>query len=189
MDEALNIIFIGDSLTEYYDWQARFSVHQVLNLGLSGETVQGLSARVRRIISRASAPDLLFVMTGINNLTMEDFDILEDYKRLLRNMKTAFPSTTIIIQSILPVNMWADNKKIEEINKELTAIAKSMKLAFLDVYSLFIEADGSARREYLLEDGVHVSPMGYEVWAAKVADLIDHLSSKSSRSRSSSSKE
>jgi len=189
LDEPLNIIFIGDSLTEYYDWQARFSAHQVLNLGLSGETVQGLSVRVRRIIGTASAPNVLFVMTGINNLTMEDFDILDEYKKMLRNLKTAFPSTSIVIQSILPVNMWADNKKIEDINRELKAIARSMKLSFLDVYASFIDQDGNLRDECLLEDGVHLSEKGYEVWSERVADFIDHLPRKSSSSRSSSSKE
>ena len=189
MNDAMNIIFIGDSLIEYFDWQQRFPEQQVLNLGLSGETVQGLSARVRRIIGTAAAPDVLFLMSGINNLTMDDFMILVDYERLLKNLKTAFPSTTIVVQSILPVTMWTDNKKIEEINLELKAISKAMKLVFLDVYSLFADEAGNPKVEYLLEDGVHLSEKGYEVWSDKVEDFLDHLLKKSSRSRSSSSKE
>lgn len=189
MDDALQLIFIGDSLIEYFDWQQRFPGHQVLNLGLSGETVQGLAARVRRIIGTAAAPDVLFIMSGINNLAMDDFKILVEYERLLKNLKTAFPSTTIVVQSILPVTMWTDNKKIEEINRELKGIAKALKISFIDVYSLFVGADGSPQVEYLLEDGVHLSEKGYEVWSNKVEDFLGHLLRKSSSSRSSSSKE
>ena len=189
MDDLLNIIFIGDSLIEYFDWQQRFPEHQVLNLGLSGETVQGLSARVRRIIGTAAAPDILFIMTGINNIAMDDFKILEEYERLLRSLKTAFPSTKIVVQSLLPVTMWTDNKQIEEINRALKGVAKSLKLSFLDVYSLFVDAAGSPYVEYLLEDGVHVSEKGYEIWSGKVEDFLSHLLRKSSSSRSSSSKE
>ncbi len=185
----MNIIFMGDSLIEYFDWQQRFPDHQVLNLGLSGETVQGLSGRVRRIIGTAAAPDILFIMSGINNLAMDDFKILEEYERLLKSLKTAFPSTIIVVQSILPVTMWTDNKKIEEINRELKGVTKTLKLSFLDVYSLFVDAAGSTQTEYLLEDGIHVSDKGYEIWSKKVEDFLGHLLRKISSSRSSSSKE
>jgi lysophospholipase L1-like esterase len=189
LNHAMNIIFMGDSLIEYFDWQQRFPENQVLNLGLSGETVQGLSGRVRRIIGTATAPDVFFIMSGINNIAMDDFKILEEYERLLKSLKTAFPSTIIVVQSILPVTMWTDNKKIEEINWELKGIAKMLKLSFLDVYSLFVDSAGSPRTEYLLDDGVHVSEKGYEVWSEKVEDFLGHLLRKSSSSRSSSSKE
>jgi lysophospholipase L1-like esterase len=189
LNHAMNIIFMGDSLIEYFDWQQRFPEHQVLNLGLSGETVQGLSGRVRRIIGAATAPDVLFIMSGINNLAMDDFKILEEYERLLKSLKTAFPSATIVVQSILPVTMWTDKNKIEDINRELTEIAKALKITFLDVYSLFVDTAGSPHVEYLLEDGVHLSEKGYEVWSKKVEDFLGYLLRKSSSSRSSSSKE
>jgi lysophospholipase L1-like esterase len=189
LDESLNIIFIGDSLIEYFDWQQRFPGHQVLNLGLSGETVQGLYARVRRIVSAASAPDVLFIMSGINNLAMDDFKIMDEYERLLKSLKTAFPSSLIVVQSILPVTMYADNKQIEDINAELKTKAKGLKISFLDVYSVFVDSEGAPKTEYLLEDGVHLSEKGYEAWSNKVENVLDHLLKKSSSSRSSSSRE
>jgi lysophospholipase L1-like esterase len=189
MRPALTIFFLGDSLTEFFDWQRRFPEHEVLNLGLAGETVHGLSERIRRIIGNASAPDVLFIMTGINNLVMDDYEILGHYEKILKSLKTAYPSATIVIQSILPVIMWGDNGKIEEINRTLMGIAGALKILFLDVYSRFMDETGRPQEEYLQEDGVHVSEKGYEVWSAKVAEFLDHLPKKSSRSRSSSSSE
>jgi lysophospholipase L1-like esterase len=189
MKSALTIFFLGDSLTEFFDWQQRFDQHEVLNLGLAGETVQGLSARIRRIIGNASAPDVLFIMTGINNVVMDDYEILGQYRRILKSLKTAYPSTTIVIQSILPVTMWGDNCKIDEINRLLIGIACELKILFLDVYSCFIDETGSPHEEYLQEDGVHLSEKGYEVWSAKVDEFLHHLPKKSSSKRSSSSSE
>jgi len=186
---ALTIFFLGDSLTESFDWQQRFDQHEVLNLGLAGETVQGLSARIRRIIGNANAPDVLFIMTGINNVVMDDYEILGQYKGIVKSLKTAYPSTTIVIQSILPVTMWGDNRKIQEINRALMAIAAELKILFLDVYSRFIDEMGRPQQQYLQEDGVHLSEKGYEVWSAKVAEFLDHLPKKSSSRRSSSSSE
>jgi len=189
MKPVLTIFFLGDSLTEFFDWQQRFHEHEVLNLGLAGETVQGLSARIRRIIGNASAPDILFIMTGINNLVMDDYEILGQYKRILKSLKTAYPSTTIVLQSILPVTMWGDNRKIEEINRALRGIAGELKIMFLDVYSRFVDEMGRPQGQYLQEDGVHVSEKGYEAWSAKVEEFLAHLPKKSSSSRSSSSSE
>jgi lysophospholipase L1-like esterase len=189
MRPALTIFFLGDSLTEFFDWQRRFPEHEVLNLGLAGETVHGLSERIRRIIGNASAPDALFIMTGINNLVMDDYDILGLYKKILKSLKTAYPSSTIVLQSILPVIMWGDNGKIAQINEALLGIAGELKILFLDVYSRFINEAGMPQEDYLEEDGVHVSEKGYEVWSAKVEEFLDHLPKKSSSKRSSSSSE
>jgi lysophospholipase L1-like esterase len=176
----LKIFFLGDSLTEFFDWQERFREHEVLNLGLAGETVEGLSARVRRIVGRASVPDIIFIMTGINNLVMDDYGILADYEKILRNLKRAYPSTVIVVQSVLPVTMWTDNAKIEEINRALTGLADRLTLSFLDIYGSFLDETGAPRKACLQEDGVHLSEKGYEVWSAKVAEFLRHLHQKSS---------
>jgi len=189
MSNALTIFFLGDSLTEYFDWQARFPEHEVLNLGLSGETVQGLSARIRRIMGSASAPDIIFIMTGINNIAMEDYDILPDYERILKSLKLAYPSAIIIVQSVLPATMWVDNRKIESINQQLNELSKKIGLSFLDVYRGFVDEAGAPKPECLEEDGVHLSRKGYEVWSSIVAEFLNHLPKKISRRRSSSSKE
>jgi len=36
MKGSKRIAFIGDSLTEYFDWQNRFPEYEVMNLGIAG---------------------------------------------------------------------------------------------------------------------------------------------------------
>ena len=189
MRPPLTIFFLGDSLTEFFDWQQRFPEHEVLNLGLSGETVQGLSARIRRIMGSANVPDVIFIMTGINNIVMDDYGIMADYEKILRSLKLAYPSAVIVVQSVLPVTMWTDNAKIKEINRSLTGLADRIKISFLDIYGSFIDETGSPRTGCLQEDGVHISEKGYEVWSTKVEGFLNHMPKKSSSKRSSSSKE
>ena len=69
------IIFIGDSLTEFYDWQNRFPAYRVKNLGNAGEPVEGLLERMKRLRIFRN-PDYLFLMTGINNLMRGDHEIV-----------------------------------------------------------------------------------------------------------------
>lgn len=62
-------------MTEFFDWQQRFPEHRVMNLGIAGETVDGLLGRMDRVLLALHDPDLIFVMSGINNIAMEDHEI------------------------------------------------------------------------------------------------------------------
>ncbi|MBI3592608.1 MAG: GDSL family lipase [Nitrospirae bacterium] len=165
-----NIVFIGDSLTEYFDWQKRFPDYNVMNLGIAGETVEGLASRLNRIITSIDNPDLVFIMTGTNNIAMEEYDIAETYRDIVKNLSSEFKNAVIVIQSILPVSLpWIDNRAIEKINQALEKIAKELKTEYLDIYSLFIDSGKN--------------------WAKAVEDFINYFSIRISSSLSSSSSE
>jgi len=173
LEERKTIIFIGDSLTEYFDWQGRFPEHDVMNLGVSGETVEGLLDRMDRILLALNDPDFIFLMTGINNIASEDYEVLHVYKQIINKLFAVFGKSTIVVQSILPIELpWIDNDKIKEINNSLKELAKNFMAEYLDVYSLYTDSNGKLFREYLLEDGVHLSDKGYEVWSKAVEEFL-----------------
>ena len=80
-----HLVFIGDSLTEWGDWEQRFPGYNVTNLGISGETVEGLLARRERIRTKIENPDFVFLMTGINNIATGHYDIFPPYREIVRN--------------------------------------------------------------------------------------------------------
>ena len=45
MEKKKNV-FIGNSLTEYFNWQQCFPDYHVINVGSAGETVEGLRGRM-----------------------------------------------------------------------------------------------------------------------------------------------
>jgi lysophospholipase L1-like esterase len=174
-----NIVFIGDSLTEYYDWQERFPEHRVMNLGVAGETVEGLLGRLDRGRSRINDPYIIFVMTGINNIAMEQYDISGDYKEIVSKLTSWFKNSKIVVQSILPVRLeWVNNNVIKDINRHLKKIAGEFSAEYLDVYGLFIDPQGNPMRENLLDDGVHLSEEGYRVWADAVDAFLKAMEGK-----------
>jgi len=167
------LVFVGDSLTEYFDWQSRFSEYDVVNLGISGETVEGLLGRTDRIISSIKNPDYIFIMTGINNIAMEDLDIIESYKKIVSELSHKLKDTVIVIQSILPVNLhWIDSGTIKALNRKLKEIANEFNAEYLDIFSLFVDTSGSSKNSYLLDDGVHISDNGYDAWAKAVERFL-----------------
>ncbi len=172
-----NLTFIGDSLTEFYDWQERFPEYRVTNLGVAGETVEGLLDRLDRVRSRINNPDIIFIMTGINNIAMERYDITETYREIVRRLTAWFKHSKIVVQSVLPARLeWINNNVIQDINRHLKQTAREFSAEYLDVYSLFIDAAGNPKSEYLLDDGVHLSEKGYQVWAKEVERFLKNQS-------------
>lgn len=173
-----SLVFIGDSLTEWFDWQARFPNHNVMNLGIAGESVDGLLSRLNHIRDSIGNPDYIFIMTGINNIAMEDYNIFPKQKEILGKLSVWFKDSVIVMQSILPVMLsWVNNKMIEDINTAIKTIAKGFNITYLDIYKFFIDKNGGSKGEYFLDDGVHLSNEGYKTWANVIEDFLNYKSS------------
>ena len=174
-----HLVFIGDSLTEWYDWQDRFPSHRVLNLGISGETVEELLGRRDRIRSRVDSPDVIYLMTGINNILSERYDITGPCREIVRNLTTWYKGAKVVVQSLLPVDMpWVRNDTIRTINRRLAETAREQGADYLDVYAAFTDDQGNPEPGLLSDDGVHLAGKGYEVWAKVVEDYLQPEESK-----------
>ncbi len=168
------ILFIGHSLIEFFDWQNRFPDHKVVSLGVAGETVEGLLARTDGIIKEYPHFDLVFIMTGTNDVAMEDFDFLDSYKNIIEKLSAAYPGSGIFIHSILPVTLeWITDEDIKRANRSIKKLAEETRVEFLDVYKLFIDTKGKAVESYLLDDGVHLSDKGYAVWTGSLEKIVN----------------
>lgn len=168
-----HLVFLGDSLTEWYDWQARFPGHSAVNLGISGETVEEMLERREYIREHAGTPDYVFLMTGINNVLSERCDITAPYSELVRNFITWWKGAKIVVQSLLPVDMpWISNNLIRDLNRHLAEISREHGAEYLDIYSRFMDSNGKPIKSYLSEDGVHLANKGYEAWAKAVEEYL-----------------
>ncbi len=172
----MDILFLGHSLIEFYDWQKRFPAHKAVNLGVAGETVEGLLSRIDRITREHPSADLILIMTGLNNIAMDDFDFFGSYKKIIEKLSSAYPSVRIFMNSILPVIVdFISNETIKNVNKSLKELPGETGVEFLDIYNLFLDGKGRAIKEYFLDDGVHLNDNGYEVWAKAVEEVIEQM--------------
>jgi len=171
-----NLVFIGDSLTEWFDWQRRFPEHHVTNLGISGEHVDGLLGRGDRIRKQIDNPDCIFLMTGINNIVLGQDDISGPYRDIVRNLTTWYRKAIIVVQSILPVALeWISDDTIKETNDHLQQIAHEYGAEYLDIHKLFLDIKGNPKSEYLQDDGLHLSSMGYDKWAKALEMFLKNI--------------
>lgn len=171
---AKNLVFIGDSLTQWFDWQDRFAEHEVTNLGLAGEPVEGVLSRRERIRSQIrNQPDYIFLMTGANNILMGQYGLDDSYREIVRNLSTWYKRSRVVVQSLLPVDQSGpSNAVIRDVNRKFEQIARECNAEYLDVYSRFVDEKGDPKNGYFVDDGVHLSGKGYAAWAETVERYV-----------------
>lgn len=166
MKAKADIVFFGDSLVFYGNFATVFPDKVVCNLGLRGDTIQGLINREEQVVSLA--PKYVYVMVGINDVTKTPFGLFrEKYRTLLQNIKKDIPKTSIIVQGILPVNNIAfqiscTNNEIVAYNEIISELATEFGVTYMDLYSIYIK-EGLLPKD-MTWDGIHLFPSGYEFW-------------------------
>ncbi len=168
------IIFIGDSLTDRYQLEKYYPNHPVVNRGIGGDVASGLWDR-KHLLGLDKKPTSVFVMIGTNNLlyNIQLFTYLSDVEKFLLYIQEQVPETKIIVQSICPLAAKQNilPQTIQSYNQELKTMAHKNGFTYVDIYSLFADKDGYIKPE-LTVDGVHFTPLGYEIWTRKINEFI-----------------
>ncbi len=167
------LLLIGDSMIEFYNWQARFPDYEVFNFGQSGEAISELLWRSKSIIPKfTEPPNLLLIMIGTNNIAMEDFVFSPIYGEIIAMYQEAWPQAVIVVNSILPMQLpYLAGDTVSRINELLQVQAKKFGVKYLDAHSKLVDKKGTALQD-ILDDEVHLSDLGYQLWSACLEDFL-----------------
>jgi len=164
-----SIVFLGDSLTEWFDLENYFKRTDLVNRGVAGDITDGVLYRLEEII--IAKPAEVYLMIGINDLfqgyAIEH--IITNLKTIIDRLLEGAHGTKLFIQSILPINedyfIVGDNlnPKILEINQQLESFCKYRKIKYINLHPHFLQ-DEKLNPAYT-NDGGHLTDQGYEKWA------------------------
>ena len=176
-----NNVFLGDSLTDYFDLDAAFADYSVVNSGIAGNTTENVLADLTHRVSIFN-PSQVFVWLGTNDLrdgkTAEQ--TLESLQTIIDQIQTERSLAKITLISLIPVNSQVDpytvglrsNDQIQKVNQGLREIAKNEKLDYIDLYSSLKDDQGNLKAEYTV-DGLHLSDAGYQVVQEIIEPYLD----------------
>lgn len=171
-----NYLFLGDSITEFYDLEKYYENLDVVNSGISGNTTSDILKDMKNRVYRYN-PSKVFILIGINDpyVNIKRDDTIKNIKEIVNLIKENRPYTEIYLESIYPINntddekishdMVSDKRKNEDvikINEELEKFSKDEKITFIDLHSKLVDSDGNLNIDYTKE-GLHLSDKGYEV--------------------------
>lgn len=158
-----DVVFLGDSITERGPWADMFRSGAVRNHGIGGDTTAGVLKRLD-LVTRGR-PEAVFLLIGTNDLTKGPDDRTVSYKQyqqIVKRLKRDAPSTKIFLQSLLPRSK-EFRSEVEDFNAEIERIALEEGATFLDIYSPFLDEDGSMMNRFS-DDEVHLLSLGYTKW-------------------------
>lgn len=176
-----NNVFLGDSLTDYFDLDAAFADYSVVNSGIAGNTTENVLTDLTHRVSIFN-PSQVFVWLGTNDLrdgkTPEQ--TLESLQTIIDQIQTERSMAKITLISLIPVNSQVDpytvglrsNDQIQKVNQGLREIAKEEKLDYIDLYSALKDDQGDLKAEYTV-DGLHLSDAGYQVVQEIIEPYLD----------------
>ena len=168
MSTTQTLLMLGDSLVEWGDWDELLPTIQVINRGIAGEHVEELAARLAAEIETTPDPDHILIMAGTNNLLMGNRFFPAIFRSMLPRLSSICPDSLITLNSIMPMALPGLTMEIAETNKELQAVADQADCLFLDMVPPYTEQCLPITRPCFLADGVHLSTLGYQVWADEI---------------------
>ena len=179
ISDQIDVVFLGNSLTQGGKWSEYFPQVSVANRGISGDNTEGILNRVNEIVQ--SHPKKLFILVGINDISQNktNKEILENYKAILKLIKEGTPNTKVYVQSLLPINndfkrysrLIGKEEQVTKLNEELKKFAQKENVTYLNVNPLFLDENKKLNKNYTT-DGLHLNDIGYKIWSTELDKYI-----------------
>ena len=178
-----DILFIGDSIVEYYPLQELFGTSKtIVNRGIrgyqTGLLLENLDAHLY-----GGVVDKIVLLIGTNDIGKDVpvNEALNNLESIIQSIARDYPLTEIKLLSILPVNEGEEykqtvyirtNEKIQKWNQAYKELASAyMQVEFAPVFDSLIDQEGQLKKDYTT-DGLHLSVTGYQVLTKALKDYL-----------------
>jgi acyl-CoA thioesterase I len=166
------VVFMGDSITEFWHIDESFPGKPYVNRGISGQTTPQMLLRFRQDVI-ALQPKVVVILAGTNDIAgntgPETLEQIEDNIASMADLASA-NHIRVVLCSILPAYdySWQPGitpaPKIIAINTWIKRYAADKGYVYVDYHSAMKDAEDGLPPA-LSKDGVHPLPAGYSVMA------------------------
>ena len=168
-----NIVFLGDSITEFYPIDEIYGDLPIIKSGIAGYRTDDLLPKLEEMVYRYN-PTSVYLLIGTNDLLWDKAEdtkkAISNIKKIVENIKSNRKNTKIYIESIYPVNVdldttrhmvgYRENETIIEVNKEIEKYCRENNYIYINMYDELTDEDGNLNKRYT-DDGLHPNSLGY----------------------------
>jgi lysophospholipase L1-like esterase len=188
-----DVVFIGDSITQGWEgagkkaWADNFAPMKAVNLGISGDQTGHVLWRITEGKELDPLkPKAAVIMIGTNNTGGHSAEqIAGGIKAIVDELRRQKPEMKILLLGVFPRGAGvkkddtvapADklNPKIKEINERIAKLDDGKNVFYKDIGEKFLNQEGGLERR-IMPDLLHLSPEGYDIWAAAIKDDVQKL--------------
>ena len=168
-----DIIFIGDSIVEYYPLQELLGTTKtIVNRGVRGYQT-GLLLDNLDVHLYGDAVDQIVLLIGTNDIGKDVpmSQALTNLESVIQSISRDYPLSQIKLVSILPVHQGEEykqtvyirtNEKIKGWNQAYQELASAyMQVEYVSAFEELLDQEGQLKSDYTT-DGLHLSVSGYQ---------------------------
>lgn len=179
-----NIVFLGDSITDYYDLDKYYSNYNVVNSGIAGNTTRDILGDMKNRVYKYN-PSKVFLLIGTNDINnkIPEEETIENIKSIVEGIRKNRPNAKVYVESIYPINDTNDkkidkrfvsirtNETIKRYNESIKKYCDSKNIIYINMYDELKDSDDNLELEYTKE-GLHISDSGYVVITKKIKKYL-----------------
>ncbi len=177
------VVFLGDSITDYWKLADYFPGKPYINRGIDGQTAPQMLVRFRQDVI-ALHPRVVVVLAGTNDVAgvtgpARNEDIEANYASMAESAR--LHHIRVVFASLLPVNNYTEDAKesfslrprerILALNTWLKDYCAKNGFVYLDYFSAVVDDKGMLRRD-LSDEGLHPNASGYKIMAPLAENAI-----------------
>ena len=169
------ILFAGSSTIQRWDTARSFPDLKIINRGISGSEL----ADTVRYVDRNDLPyepRLIVVYAGDNDISAGwiSEQVAVTFERFTKAVHAKLPQTKILYIAIKPsILRWTQIDRMRSANAIIRAYCeRDDRLAFIDFDTLMLGWDEKPRPELFVQDGLHLSPQGYQLWTTVIRPYL-----------------
>ena len=184
--DRTRVVFLGDSITDFWRLNEYFPDRDFINRGISGQTTGQMLGRMQSDVISLHAAALV-VLGGTNDIARGmSLAAIENNLTMIADL-AEYHNIKLILASVLPVSdyhkdvnpnyemtMTRPPATIRTLNTWIQAFCASRKYQYLDYYSQMVDPAGLMKSD-LADDGLHPNSKGYRMMAPEALKAIDGL--------------
>ena len=179
---ADGVLFVGSSTIRLWPTAERFSDLPVINRGFGGSQIPDVNHYIEDVVLRYR-PAVIVFYAGDNDINAgrSPEQVAADYRTFVLKVLTARAGTRIVFLAIKPSPArWALWPTMQAANERIRAYGEGYNsdrpagplLFYADVAAPMLTADGRTQADLYVEDGLHLSVKGYDLWTGVLAPIL-----------------
>lgn len=185
-DNSGRVVFMGDSIIEFWKLADTFAGKPYINRGIVGQSTSQMLVRFRQDVIELQ-PEAAVILASSNDISgttgpMTEDDIHANYATFSDLARQN--GIKLIFISMLPVHNYTPEsqdfysqrpkQRTEALNAWLKQFCAAQGHTYVDLNSLMLDEKGMLRSEYA-NDGLHPEPSAYAVMAKHLQPVIDEV--------------
>jgi acyl-CoA thioesterase-1 len=180
------VVFMGDSITDFWRLNEYFTGRDFINRGISGQTTTQMLGRFKQDVLDLK-PKAVLILAGTNDIARGiPAAAVQDNLSMMADLAKAH-GIKVLFASILPVSDYhkAENPRfemtknhppftIQQVNTWLKEYCRREGFTYVDYYAAMADTNGQLPADQS-DDGLHPNAKGYRVMSPAALQSIDRV--------------